>query len=67
MLLQCTVGESEEILKQLFASFKAQIRNVKVLSIEEMCMVIFIYNREGIYCEVLIIFKVFLTFFVLQI
>lgn len=63
MLLQCTVGESEEILKQLFASFKAQIRNVKVLSTEELCMVIFIYNKEGIYCVVLIIFEDFFKLF----
>lgn len=46
MKLQCTIGESEEILEQ-----RLHLSSVKVLSTEELC--------EGIYCEVLIIFEVF--------
>lgn len=53
MKLQCTIGESEEILEQ-----RLHLSSVKVLSTEELC--------EGIYCEVLIIFEVFLSYFVLQ-
>lgn len=50
MKLQCTIGESEEILEQ-----RLHLSSVKVLSTEELC--------EGIYCEVLIIFEVFFIVF----